>query len=478
MAVHAHSGNQGIGHETYEALEIQHVCVPADAISPARFVAWKCLQYRHAGRPSNWLVAGESVNFPHIPEQDTRYAVRSLSSHSGWVDIGPKRLFYWYQQARQSTPDTPVILWVQGGPGESSLIGALLETGACQIARDRHQSLRNNPHSWVEAAHIIYLEQDSNIGFSYDNTTNRTRISEDLNKLTWDIVLAIKMIHLAFPNLSSRGLHLIPALYEVGCSMLSDVAPVFNESYCSDIIALDSIRCKVAQDDCIFTSEELRICAEAATVCLSRLASVINGVCDPWDRSRCYIDSDSGQGDLEGDSSSNSLQLLYDIVSSSQFQESLFGESTSLRTYNGPVVQASGNDFATAAGSSLYQIRELLDGSSVIRILMYHGARDWLAAPGPAARAVEALGGLVGTQWKIRPWENAESLGWEGRIRKGNALWFAELHNAGRMVPRETGRGSLKLLQHWLHGDRKHNELFAGHLKWKVSEQQPLDFWG
>lgn len=78
------------------------------------------------------------------------------------------------------------MLWLNGGPGSSSLIGLLTENG--QIVTN-DESLTNevdgvpqvflNPYSWSSLANVIYLESPKGVGFSY--CEGATKTSECVN---------------------------------------------------------------------------------------------------------------------------------------------------------------------------------------------------------------------------------------------------------------------------------------------------------
>lgn len=55
-------------------------------------------------------------------------------------------LFFWYFPAQNGRPDAPTVLWLQGGPGGSSLMGNFVENGPFAVNQDLTLSLRNT--SW------------------------------------------------------------------------------------------------------------------------------------------------------------------------------------------------------------------------------------------------------------------------------------------------------------------------------------------
>eukprot|EP00956_Cyclotella_meneghiniana_P005539 scaffold7120_cov49-Cyclotella_meneghiniana.AAC.5 len=74
----------------------------------------------------------------------------------------------------------PLVVWLTGGPGCSSSLALLTENGPCTVNEDG-QTTALNPHSWTESAHVLWLDQPANVGYSYgqDNDTNEEMISED-----------------------------------------------------------------------------------------------------------------------------------------------------------------------------------------------------------------------------------------------------------------------------------------------------------
>ncbi|KAL3759807.1 hypothetical protein ACHAWU_007551 [Discostella pseudostelligera] len=104
-----------------------------------------------------------------------------------------KNLFYWFFEKRTTsqipggTPkldsgsgETPLVIWLTGGPGCSSSLALLSENGPCEVNADG-ETTKVNPYSWTESAHVLWLDQPADVGYSYGqgNDTNEEMISED-----------------------------------------------------------------------------------------------------------------------------------------------------------------------------------------------------------------------------------------------------------------------------------------------------------
>ena len=70
--------------------------------------------------------------------------------------------------------NTPVILWLQGGPGASSLFGLFVENGPLQVTKDLQIFQRN--HTWNKDFAILYFDQPVGTSFSFtDNDEGKRR---------------------------------------------------------------------------------------------------------------------------------------------------------------------------------------------------------------------------------------------------------------------------------------------------------------
>ncbi|OJJ49532.1 hypothetical protein ASPZODRAFT_138921 [Penicilliopsis zonata CBS 506.65] len=77
-------------------------------------------------------------------------------------------LFFWHYQNRHIADRQRTVIWLNGGPGCSSMDGALMEVGPYRL-KDDH-TLEYNEGSWDEFAHLLFVDQPVGTGFSYVNT--------------------------------------------------------------------------------------------------------------------------------------------------------------------------------------------------------------------------------------------------------------------------------------------------------------------
>jgi carboxypeptidase C (cathepsin A) len=70
---------------------------------------------------------------------------------------------------RNQASSAPFVVWLNGGPGCSSLIGLFQEHGPCHVGPDNTTYL--NPYSWNNYSNIVYIDQPIGTGFSYGDDT-------------------------------------------------------------------------------------------------------------------------------------------------------------------------------------------------------------------------------------------------------------------------------------------------------------------
>ncbi|KAI0658185.1 alpha/beta-hydrolase [Cubamyces menziesii] len=86
---------------------------------------------------------------------------------SGYIDIGTNMsMWFWFFEARHNPETAPFTLWLNGGPGCSSMIGLFQEHGPCEVNPDGETTVLN-PFSWNNISNIIYIDQPIGTGFSF-----------------------------------------------------------------------------------------------------------------------------------------------------------------------------------------------------------------------------------------------------------------------------------------------------------------------
>ncbi|WVZ64550.1 hypothetical protein U9M48_014050 [Paspalum notatum var. saurae] len=98
-----------------------------------------------------------------------------FDQYGGYVTVDEQNgraLFYYFVEAPQDASTKPLLLWLNGGPGCSSLgYGAMQELGPFRVNSD-NKTLSRNKNAWNNVANVIFLESPAGVGFSYSNTSS------------------------------------------------------------------------------------------------------------------------------------------------------------------------------------------------------------------------------------------------------------------------------------------------------------------
>ena len=118
----------------------------------------------------------------------------SVNQKVGYLDVAEGKHFFFCEfflprsssgffESRNQPKTDPLLLWLNGGPGCSSLTGLLMELGPCRV-NPKGNGTTLNPYSWNTNANIIFLDQPVEVGFSYSDNgkfpTNSDSAAEDV----------------------------------------------------------------------------------------------------------------------------------------------------------------------------------------------------------------------------------------------------------------------------------------------------------
>lgn len=102
---------------------------------------------------------------------------KTKTSWAGNIEITGKTisdkpsLFFWLWGKDDTKASDDLVIWLNGGPGCSSLGGMLQENGPFLYESVKEKPFAN-PYSWTKEANILYVEQPVGTGFTTGKTKN------------------------------------------------------------------------------------------------------------------------------------------------------------------------------------------------------------------------------------------------------------------------------------------------------------------
>lgn len=146
-----------------------------DYVPQAKTVARKKSQYLTAAS-KKFVVDGK--NIPEVP-----FDVGE--SYSGLLPISSaahesRQLFFWFFPSQDALASDEIVIWLNGGPGCSSLSGLLTENGPF-LWMTGTKAPTPNPYAWSRLSNVVWVEQPVGTGYSTGNTniTNEVQLAEE-----------------------------------------------------------------------------------------------------------------------------------------------------------------------------------------------------------------------------------------------------------------------------------------------------------
>ena len=135
--------------------------------------------------------------------------------YSGYLNVSSgKSLFYVFVQSHAAVGKTqnndPLIIWFNGGPGCSSLLGLFTQNGPFVIDQF-DTNIKQNPFPWTLNANVLYIESPAGVGFTRADTP-RDKIHNDVTQ-SEDALVAIQAFFTGFPEYLTNDIYIAGESY-------------------------------------------------------------------------------------------------------------------------------------------------------------------------------------------------------------------------------------------------------------------------
>ncbi|CAL9077807.1 unnamed protein product [Musa acuminata var. zebrina] len=433
--------------------------------------------------------ADRVVRLPGQPPVD-------FHQYAGYVTVNEshgRALFYWFFEATHDVEKKPLLLWLNGGPGCSSIgYGEAEELGPFLMQKGKPE-LKFNKHSWNKEANLLFLESPVGVGFSYTNT------SSDLNSLGDKITAEDSYIFLfnwfkRFPQFKSHDFyiagesyagHYVPQLSEkifdenkkaskenyinfkgfiIGNALMDDdtdqtgmVDYAWDHAVISDRVYHD------VKKSCNFSEENVtKACDDAleeyfAVYDIIDMYSLYAPVCVrpntsmSWSERSYFVEGASPKlfskysGWHQKPAGYDPCVSLYSEVyfNREDVQEALHANVTKLG-YNWTHCSDVITRWNDAPASVLPVIRKLIRGG--IRVWVFSGDTDGRIPVTSTRYTLHKLGLKTTREWT--PWYDRKQVGGWTIIFDG--LTFVTVRGAGHQVPTFAPRQARQLIHHFL----------------------------
>ncbi|RCI16257.1 hypothetical protein L249_3188, partial [Ophiocordyceps polyrhachis-furcata BCC 54312] len=424
---------------------------------------------------------GEASKGTGVRTFDTsELGVDKVKQFSGYIDDNQqdKHMFYWFFESRGDPAKDPVMLWVEGGPACSSMLGLFQQVGPSRIGKDLKPVL--NPFSWTNRTSMIFVDQPANTGFSH--TSGHVNSTKEAAK---EVVTALSTFMKQFPEYAKQDFyvagtsysgHFVPAIAAEILSRpesninlkgaiigngLTDpkiqfrslrpmacgeggIPAVLNQTLCSALAAAEA-PCQKMLQDC-YDKEETKTCLSAMQQCFAAPLS-LDPTLNVYDlRKPCLGSSVNFCSDdvepIEKFLNLASVQKVLGVEAVDKWETCVQGAGGDIqRTGDGA---KPSQQFVTKILDS--KIPVLVFAGDADYICSWLGNRDWTNALEWTGR--EAFGGAETKALRVA------SDGKEyGNIKSAAGLSFARIFGAGHFAILDQSEGTLDLVSRFLDGE-------------------------
>ncbi|KAM5302888.1 putative serine carboxypeptidase CPVL [Glossophaga mutica] len=136
----------------------------------------------------------------------------NVVSYCGFLTVNTtynSNLFFWFFPAQIQSSTAPVVLWLQGGPGSSSLQGLFTEHGPYVVTKNLTLDARDFP--WTSTLSMLYIDNPVGAGFSFTDDPQGYAVSED--DVARDLFSALMQFFQLFPEFQENDFYVTGQSY-------------------------------------------------------------------------------------------------------------------------------------------------------------------------------------------------------------------------------------------------------------------------
>ena len=156
------------------------------------------------------FAAPSSDEIKHLPGWNDSLPSKQ---YSGYLNITEtKHYHYWFVECENNPENAPIILWLNGGPGGSSLDGLFTEHGPFRLdTTSKPSTLQYFNYTWSKVANVIYLESPIGVGFTYSDSPDEYSNNDD--KTASDNMKSVEKLFEIFPEYGNNSLYIAGESY-------------------------------------------------------------------------------------------------------------------------------------------------------------------------------------------------------------------------------------------------------------------------
>ena len=150
------------------------------------------------------LAKPEEERVTSLPDMDT---FDQYGMFSGFLDIEgtSKKIHYLFVESANDPKTDPLVIWFNGGPGCSSMLGFMQENGPFRMDSGTGE-IHASADGWNREANVLYIEQPAGVGFSYCSGKKDCTFDDDTSAK--DNLTVVLEWYTKFPEFQTNDLYI------------------------------------------------------------------------------------------------------------------------------------------------------------------------------------------------------------------------------------------------------------------------------
>lgn len=131
---------------------------------------------------------------------------RQFAGHLTVNEACGDNLFFWLFESRRAPTTDPLVVWLNGGPGSSSMLGLFAENGPYKINDDL--TLADNPYSWNQIANLLVIDQPAGTGLSFvEKKSDHNCYTKTEARATAQLLRGLELFFELYPDYAAAKLY-------------------------------------------------------------------------------------------------------------------------------------------------------------------------------------------------------------------------------------------------------------------------------
>uniref|UniRef100_A0A667ZJP9 Probable serine carboxypeptidase CPVL n=1 Tax=Myripristis murdjan TaxID=586833 RepID=A0A667ZJP9_9TELE len=132
----------------------------------------------------------------------------NVKSYAGYLTVNKKynsNLYFWFFPAQERPETAPVLLWLQGGPGGTSMFGLFVEHGPYVVHKNLTGKTNFRDYPWTSRYSVVYIDNPVGTGFSF--TEDDRGFAQNQDDVGRDLYSALTQFFQIFPEFQSNDFY-------------------------------------------------------------------------------------------------------------------------------------------------------------------------------------------------------------------------------------------------------------------------------